>query len=57
MSGRAGKLQSPEGALHGLSFFNGRERPDQQELLHLQVVAIFRVTFLIVMEEPPFFTT
>ena len=29
--------------------------PYQQELLHLQVVAIFRVTFLIVIEAPPFF--
>jgi len=27
----------------------------QQELLHLQVVAIFLETFLIVMQAPPFF--
>jgi hypothetical protein len=32
------------------------DRPiaDQQELLHLQVMPIFFVTFLIVMEMPPF---
>jgi hypothetical protein len=30
---------------------------NQQELLHLQVTAIFFVTFLMVMEIPPFFRT
>ncbi len=38
-------------------FFSRADRPpplNQQELLHLQVTAIFLVTFLIVIASPPF---
>jgi hypothetical protein len=50
---RFNPLKKARHALPGLYFFWIVYR-SQQELLHLQVTAIFFVTFLMVIEKPPF---